>query len=104
MGFLFDLVGELFIALLIIAAVVAWEHMAYLRNQRFQMWAAGLVGIGVLVWAKGPQYMWTWALAAGWLGALAYFDRRLNANVAAKAAEEARPEPAQDADIPSRRY
>jgi phosphotransferase system glucose/maltose/N-acetylglucosamine-specific IIC component len=77
MDFIFGLIGELWFIILVVAAMAAWEHYAYLNSQRVWMWVAGLIGIALLIWFKGAEYMWSWMLGAGWLAVLAYADYRL---------------------------
>jgi hypothetical protein len=85
MGFLFDLFGELGVMLFFVAVFAGWEYIAYRTSKRVWMWVAGLAGIAVLIWFKGPGLMWSWLLGAGWLGLLAWADRKLH--VAAAEAE-----------------
>jgi drug/metabolite transporter (DMT)-like permease len=97
MRFLFDLFGELAIALFFVAVFAGWEYLAYRTNRRFWMWVAGLAGIAVLIWFKGVGQMWSWMLGVGWLGVLCWADHKLHveakaaAAVAAKADEPERP-------------
>ena len=63
-----------------LGVLIGGEHLAKQSGRRFWMWAAGLAGIAILIWFKGADHAWTWLLAAGWLGVLAYADRKLTAS------------------------
>jgi hypothetical protein len=54
-------------------------HISLKTHKRYILWGVGLAGIGLMVWFKGATYMWTWLLAACWLGVLAWLDRRVTA-------------------------
>jgi hypothetical protein len=86
MRFLFDLFGELFFMLALVAVFAVWEYVAYRMTRRIWMWVAGLMGIAVLIWLKGYQQPWSWLLGAGWLGVLVWCDHKLHVEAAAAAA------------------
>jgi hypothetical protein len=103
MGFLFDLFGEMFFMLAVVAFFAGWEYIAFKTSKRVWMWVAGLAGIAVLIWFKGVGLMWSWMLGAGWLGVLAWCDHKLH--VEAKDAEAAKVAAADpEISIDARRY
>ncbi|MGL4241214.1 MAG: hypothetical protein ACRCTI_08890 [Beijerinckiaceae bacterium] len=88
------------------ALMFIFSHFSYEAHKRYLMWAAGLAGIGLMIWLKGAEYMWTWLLALGWLGVLVWLDRRLQmpAPPEETPSDTASDDSASDGRVGSRRY
>jgi hypothetical protein len=79
MGILLEIIFSLLFEVVFALLAGAAEYAFYKRQKRFWMWAFGIVGIGVMIWWRGPQLWTTYAVALGWLACLVFLDRRLMA-------------------------
>ena len=78
-----ELLLDLVVSLLFEFVFAAGEYAFYKTHRRVWMWIFGLIGIGAMVWWRGPGFWTTWAIAAGWLAVLVYLDSRLGRRNAA---------------------
>ena len=74
MELLFELVFSFLFEVVFALIFGAAEYAFYKTQKRLWMWVFGFAAIGLMIWWRGAGLWTTWALAAGWLAALAYLD------------------------------
>ena len=79
MEILFEFVFGILFELVFAAIFGAAEYAFYKTHKRIWMWVFGLAAIALMIWWRGTGFWTTWALGAGWLAMLVWFDRRLAA-------------------------